>query len=339
MAESEAAVASVVQMPIADRPSLDPEPADPELSLHAVCYPMGFTAEVFTNSSEVVTAVEESFGNFNKIFPDPSVQLRIGVTQDQSGNGRAIPSYRTSEGLLSLITDKDNFMACDLYRGSGFGWFTEPTVMERSHFRYHWLEGAIWMLLQWLYMTPVHAACVQMDGRGVLLCGDSGAGKSTLAFACARAGWKFTADDSTRIIRKSNDRRVVGNPYRMRFREAAIQLFPELAAQHLTPRLSGELSIELATSTMPEISIEQSSSVDYILFLNRRHTGPPSLTALSPESVAAWFEKIITCDEKDLRDTQIKSLERLLEVPIYELRYSDLDWAVDRLETLVRTGS
>jgi hypothetical protein len=35
---------------------------------------------------------------------------------------------------------------------------------------------------------------------------------------------------------------------------------------------------------------------------------------------------------------QYLALERLLKADLFELRYSDLDWAVDRLETLVREG-
>jgi len=36
---------------------------------------------------------------------------------------------------------------------------------------------------------------------------------------------------------------------------------------------------------------------------------------------------------------QYLALERLLKADIFELRYSDLDWAVDRLDTLVREGT
>jgi hypothetical protein len=35
---------------------------------------------------------------------------------------------------------------------------------------------------------------------------------------------------------------------------------------------------------------------------------------------------------------QYVEIERLLTAEIFELRYSDLDWAIDRLETLMRKG-
>ena len=348
MAESGAVIENVIQtsqlypeevLPEQAHPKFDPTLADIELPLQTTCYPLGFVVEVLTDSLDVVTAAQESFGHFHKKSSGLPIKLRIGVTESQSENSRPIPSCRTWNNLLSLVTDSENFFICDLSRGTGFGWFTQLAVSERAHFRYHWLEAAVWTTLQALHMTPVHAACVRLNNRGVLLCGDSGAGKSTLSYACARAGWTFVSDDSTRLLRKSTDRCVIGNPYRIRFREAAIGLFPELSAQELTPKIDGEMAIELATSSMQEIAVAESSPVDYIVFLNRHKPGPPALTPFSPQTALRWFERVVTFGDHDSRKEQLLSLRWLLEVPVYELCYRDLDWAVHRVEKLVRTGA
>ena len=41
----------------------------------------------------------------------------------------------------------------------------------------------------------IHASCVSMDGKGVLILGDSGAGKSDLALRLIDGGAKLVADD------------------------------------------------------------------------------------------------------------------------------------------------
>ena len=41
----------------------------------------------------------------------------------------------------------------------------------------------------------LHAACVERDGRAVLMTGESGAGKSTLAVLLAARGWRFMGDE------------------------------------------------------------------------------------------------------------------------------------------------
>ena len=48
----------------------------------------------------------------------------------------------------------------------------------------------------------VHASCVAVQGRGVLIRGASGAGKSALALQLMALGAKLVADDQTILTRK-----------------------------------------------------------------------------------------------------------------------------------------
>lgn len=40
----------------------------------------------------------------------------------------------------------------------------------------------------------------------------------------------------------------------------------------------------------------------------------------------------------EMRKKHHKTIERLLEAEIFELRYTDLDWGIERLQRLVREG-
>ena len=324
--------------PAAALATSDPLLCNIEFPLRGTYYPRGFSLEITTNSQDVLAAAEESWGHCQQLFSEPPVQFRIGVAKGVSEECPPNPTCRAWGNLLSIVGDGENFVTCDMAQGSTFGWFTPATIESRAYFRYYFLEPGTWMMLGPRYLTPIHGACVKLVGKTILLCGDSGAGKSSLAFACARRGWTFLSDDAINLVRNHEDRFVIGNPYSMRFREESVELFPELREQRVAPRATGDMAIEVDTVSMPEIVTELTSSVDYIVFLNRQRPGRPCLTSLPKDIALSWFEQAICCGDQEFREAQVTSLRQLLAVPVYELCYRELDWAVIRLDTLAREG-
>jgi hypothetical protein len=220
-------------------------------------------------------------------------------------------------------------------QGFGYCWATDAAVENRPFFRYYFLEGMVYVMLQSLHLTPIHAACVARGGKGVLLCGGPRAGKSSLAFACARRGWTFVSDDASYLVRSRNDNVVVGNPHVMRFQESAIELFPELKGHPIPPRVNGEVKIELATAGQPGMATAPQASVDYLLFLDRQDSGLPCILPFPKEEAMRWLEQVACYGEKQVRDAQVASLVNLLSAEVFELRYSDLDLVVDLISSLV----
>jgi hypothetical protein len=318
---------------------LDPVFSNFSLPLRGVYYPLGFAVEIATNSAEVLVAAEESWGHFQKTFSELPVRIDVGVIADGSKDCPPAPGCRARGNLLTTIADAKNYVISDLNQGFAFAWLTQAAVEHPAYLRYYFLEATALTLLDALYLTPLHAACVEIEGQGLLLCGESGAGKSSLSFACARKGWKFLSDDSTAIVRKRKGRVVVGNPHQMRFRESAIELFPELKEQRVTPRFTGKMAIELATSTLPEIETITECQIDYIVFLNRREPGPPSLCSLPKEIASQYFQQCLFLGDNQAQQAQRWSLDNLLTARVFEMRYRDLDRAVQRLETLVQEGT
>jgi hypothetical protein len=173
-----------------------------------------------------------------------------------------------------------------------------------------------------------------MNGRGVLLCGDSGAGKSSLSYACARAGWTYVSDDSSYLINDSSDRLVTGNCHQVRFRPSAAELFPEVEGLEITPRAMGKPSIEIPIASIPHLTAAQTARVDFMIFLNRSANGSPGLRPYRKE-VARYFARQVLYGSPKSQAVQHQTIERLLTAEILELRYTDLDWAVDRLQRLL----
>jgi hypothetical protein len=301
-----------------------------EMPFSRIFYPLGFPVQVMSNCAEVLEAAEESWGEFRQTVNMEPILFKLGVTEGGGTECPPAPASCAQYHIIVRIADAANFYIVDLLRGLSFGWINAAAVSHRSYLKYHFLEAAVLAHIANRHATPVHAACVDWQGRGVLLCGDSGVGKSSLAFACARAGWTYVTDDASFLPNGESDRRVVGNCHIVRLRPSAIELFEEVADKPVMPRVTGKPSIEIRLATMPKIRRAPSSKVDYIVFLNRRNSQIQQLVPFPIDAARSYIHKHLNGMEN------MASVDRLLTARIFELHYYDLDWAIERLERLVR---
>jgi hypothetical protein len=121
----------------------------------------------------------------------------------------------------------------------------------------------------------------------------------------------------------------------VRLRPSAAELFAGIEDLPLTQHAGGKPSIELVTSAVPGIKSSVSSNVDHIVFLNRRDANAQELTLFSREEARRYMHQNL-CGLEELRMSQIASVESLLTAEMHEIRYRDLNWAVDRMTRLVR---
>lgn len=320
-------------------PTPDPVLSEFELPLEGAFFPLGFPLEIATNSEDVLETAEQCWGQFRKRFSEPPVRLRVGVLD---GNAERLPSgrvVRAQRHLMAWMSGASDFSVCDLRQGFGFCWLAPATAANRAHLRYHYLEAMAYTLLQSLYLTPIHAACVALNGRGLLLCGESEAGKSTLAYACAKRGWTFISDDFACVVRSWDRNVVIGNPHLIRLREPAAGLFPELRGRPIILRANGDRAIELATSSLENLVAAPQSPVDYLVFLRRQSAGGPAIEPFPKQRALRWLESVLCFGERDVREAQAASLRRLLDAEVLEFRYSDLESAVAELKSLVNSAN
>ena len=307
----------------------------PKLSLQQTFYPYGFPAEVRTNSPVVLKLSEEIWGSFEKQHDTKPIRSDVHVVEEGSSACPPAPVCRMMLPLLLAVADANNYSIVNLAQSKVRTSISCSTLDYELYAKYFLLASPLCCVATRL-TTPVHAACIALDGRGVLLCGDSGAGKSTLSYACARAGWTYVTDDASYLLNSGSRRVVTGNCHQVRFRPSAAQFFSEIQEMNVTPRAAGKPSIELPTAPMPHMSLAQSAKVDFIVFL-KRQPGPQLLQAYRTD-VARYFMRQALYGWPELLATQYESIEHLLVAEIFELQYSDLDWATDRLQKLVREG-
>lgn len=315
----------------------DPILAHTRLDLHAMFYPLGFPVSVMTNCEGVLDAAREGWGCFQCRFDRPPVRLKVAVTEDSSQVCPPTPVCRMRDHIVTNFADSGNFAVTDLSNLFSSIWATEAAVRNRDYFRYFFLESTAMGCIGSAHATAIHAGCVALDDAAILLCGDSGAGKTTLSYACARAGWTYVTDDGSYLVHGEADRLVTGNCHQARFRPSAEALFPQLRGRDVMRRAGvGKPSIELPIEPSDTIPTSATASVRYIVFLDR-NAHKEELTPFPRAVGRMYLWQTVRCMPYE-SSRHLKAIDALLEVEVYELRYNSLDWAVDRLQRLVREG-
>lgn len=313
----------------------DPLLSNVELPFCAIFYPIGFAVEIRTNDKAVLAAANESWGGLSERYPTAPVRLMVTVTNDDASKCPPAPTPRAHGHLISMVADAQNQITCDMAAGFGFACINRAAVRYSNYLRYHFIEAAVYSMIGALRITPLHAACVSRNGHGLLFCGSSGAGKSTLAYACARAGWTYVSDDAVYLLRDAAQPRVSGNSRQVRFRPSARQLFPELSGRSLTPRAEGKPSIEVPTSELPGLITSDETTIRSIVLLNRRPSAVAELLPLPRAAAFQYFDEALF-PVAEIHERQRASLGAFAAVDVYELRYNDLDPAIECLERLTQ---
>jgi hypothetical protein len=322
----------------AKSPVSDPGPlwASMSLPFQHVLYPLGFPLLLKSNDAAVIRAAELSWGGCAQRFREDPIELRFLVSDCSTRRKPPNAVFRAQSNLLAILADAHNFATCDLVDGFGFACLTKAAVLNREYLRQQFLEAMAYTLLDTSHVVALHAACVEKDGRGVLLAGDSGAGKSSLAYACTRRGWTYISDDATLLALRRPGRTVIGNPQAFRFRPSVTQLFPEIHAT--TKSRNGKPTMEIRTEHLANIVTAHETDVDHIVFLHRAEVETPHLAPVSREDALRRLIQNPWPPELLIHEERVEAIERLLDARCHELTYMHLHPAIDLLEVMIYRG-
>jgi len=320
----------------------DPLQREIDLPFQRAYYPHGFRLDLASNSREVHDAAEEHWGMYKTTYEamhegmdQPECELpplTVRVLVQPGGELSPPPVHRMQGHLYSAVASRENYAVVDFDALFGYAWVTERTVADHTWFRWFYLDMLAGASLAQRHVVPMHAACVEKNGVGVLLWGPSGMGKSTLAYACARAGWTFVADDATILPQNRVDCAVTGKPHQARFRENAPSLFPELDGYATRARATGKLSIEVPMNTLPGIRTAVRCAVNRMVFLDRGKPG--GLERIGVETALEQMMQNSHSYSPETTARHEKALRRLLRAPSYRLRYERMQDAVEALVSL-----
>jgi hypothetical protein len=133
---------------------------------------------------------------FASHIPEFSVRLMLAPPSRSRSRPPSITMLHAA-GFLGATTASSTFALLSVERRSALVCLAPEMLSFPYHARYELLEFAVFTLASRAQrLVPLHAACVGMNGKGILLMGETGSGKTTVAMKCLLKGFEFLAEDS-----------------------------------------------------------------------------------------------------------------------------------------------
>ena len=254
------------------------------LPLHADLLIAGAHCALATNSEEILAATSRWHCS-NRPRSDRTFDLEL-LLDPSLPNDRDVKTQTHFRGMHHLVfatIGSHEVFTFDLARRRVVGAVSRTSAADANFWNAHWLPITIGVMSTTVGVTPLHSACLDHNGRGLLLAGNSGAGKSTLTVALARAGFSLISDDWTYISRNAS---AAGSPALtahglhapVKLLPDAVRHFPELLTR--TPKVwfNGELAFELTPEEICGAPAQSASRPRWLLLLER--TAQPGCTFL-----------------------------------------------------------
>ena len=228
------------------------------------------------------------------------------------------PAYFRGNGHLVFgFLPPGSFISYDLLRKYVRAVLSTKAARDDSFWRSLLIPITIGILGTTVGVVPLHCACLEKNGNGLLISGDSGVGKSTLTAALTQRGFALLSDDWTYFSKEESALVAHGLFSPIKLLPDAVQFFRELG--ELTPAifLNGELAYEVDPARFAGSTTKNTSRPSRIFFLERTSDPGCHFVPCPSASIRDFFEKSAErlpdelIDAKTLRTSLIGTLSAL----------------------------
>ena len=271
------------------------------------CELLGSEFEFRSHSPALMALVDEAYAGLppqrlagRATGPRLQIELRLDEHGDAFAGRTEPPEARMQggAGFFCALMDAANFAIVHPAQGSAVVGISR-TLLERFryHARYELLEFAVFLLAsRSQQLVPLHAACIGLHGKGLLLLGESGAGKSTLALQCLQLGLDFLTEDAAFVAADSLQAVGVANFLHLRSDGLALVgdegVEAQVRASPVIRRRSGVEKFELDLRQPWARLAPQPLRLTGLVFLSREAAAPGG-QGLTPLALADWLPRFM----------------------------------------------
>ena len=295
-----------------------------QIDLHCskeLCF-AGAVCDLRTNSSELAEALQgQSISTGDTV--SSGFRMRV-VVNESSDEAAGEPHFRGLHHVVTASFGSSNVFVFDILRRT-LSASVSTKVARDDHF---WKEKLIPITLGVLGsamgLVPVHCACLELDGDGLLIAGVSGAGKSTLSVALSEGGFNYVSDDWTYISRRHDGIVAHGTSAPVKLLPDAVEHFQSLVGRRLQRSMNGELAYEVDIAEAFGARVEQACQPRWLVFLERTQGAGAVFTPMSSAQTRTYVNCSVERLPPQLYEAvamREETIERVATLPSWRFRY------------------
>ena len=282
----------------------------------------GAGCDLQTTSSELARVLElfsipTNRSNLNRF------SMRVAV-DEASGEPAGVPHFRGLHHVVIASFGSSNVFVFDILRRTLSASISRAVARDLPFWKEKLIPITLGVLGAAMGLVPVHCACLESEGHGLLIAGVSGAGKSTLSVALAESGFNYISDDWTYISQRQQGIVAHGTSAPVKLLPDAVKHFQTLQQHRLQASMNGELAYEVNIAEVFGAQVEQECEPRWLVFLERMQEGGVEFTPMVPADARSYINSCVErlpAQLSQATEMRKQTIERVSLLPCWRFRY------------------
>jgi hypothetical protein len=282
----------------------------------------GAACHLRTNSSEFARVLDDLSISTDNAVPS-GFDMRV-VVDESSDEAAGEPHFRGLHHVVTASFGRSNLFVFDILRRTLNASVSAAIARDDRFWKEKLIPITLGVLGSAMGLVPVHCACLELGGEGLLIAGASGAGKSTLSVALSTNGFNYVSDDWTYISRLGDGIVAHGTSAPVKLLPDAVEHFQSLQGRSLRKSMNGELAYEVDIADAFGAQVERACEPRWLIFLERTQQAGAIFTPMSSTEARSYVSSSVERLPSQLHEAVAMrelTIEGVALLPCWRLRY------------------
>jgi hypothetical protein len=249
--------------------------------------------------------------------------LRV-VVDESSKEVAGEPYFRGLHHVVTASFGGSNVFVFDILRRTLSARVSGPTARDYRFWKEKLIPITLGVMGSAMGLVPVHCACLELQGEGLLIAGISGAGKSTLSVALSRGGFNYVSDDWTYISRLEDGIVAHGTSAPVKLLPDAVEHFQTLQGRSPEISMNGELAYEVDIADTFGVQVERTCVPRWLVVLERRRQTGALFTPMSFAEARSYVSSSVERLPQQLHEAAVmreRTIDGVALLPCWHFQY------------------